>query len=850
LFREDDILYDNPELAKKEEEEQEARDAIFLSKYVPKRGPKPTSKSPANIRRRALTEEKKLFNDWKAMSPDTVGWREKFDEIEGTQYGAMKIKYKEKPNTPKVNLVNEKLVDGLRRLIPAVGKLQNTYVTSKICVDEKKVRVQGRKPNIDGHMATALGVNAQTIRQSIRRRVKETAPGSESEDEPKKQSIRRRVKETGPGSESEDEPKKQSQAEISLGRQYPPNVQKKKWNDHEQRGHQAFFERIAHILSGTGVDSNRRHIAMAQHEVKIELYAETPQILCQIFDDVPLITERSAKKDHFTRFQASMLAAVHQRNQPGFDAGENYLSRKKDAQEAYTAVLENLQRYRSSKSDKVRARVLSSIDAITTQDPKTLMAQLSISHHDEHIANDDFDNNDLKTRENIAKVEAILRTDNYTFKADRKAFTAAEKLGKQSEDKKPDKRERMYNNFDASTYNIRVRTMDSFFGMLKAKGIKYTYNVHRHPCPVHEEGPIWERKLKQIEDELSKLTTDMDSYAQTKAACRHATWKVLFYHVHKKQYEYCRPYTDAILETMRPGKCMIYRDFVNQHNEQNGKVANLVLVVLWREVEKGPLNMIKISNICTDADSQSTDAAFVADVMNNHFAKGRNSFFDRFTHVYLVGDHGSHFSCKQTFWEESQFFSKYRKVLTCLFLCSYHCYNRCDGAGLEVKLVANVAVKNHKAPITAEHYAALVNNGPYVGSHAIAFPRINRSEPPVKLKKIGDDLHRKFCHLQFWYKDENNICKSEPGIVLAKVLSGPPSVSGKFHVLDLLDRELCQYCSNLKQRPMRHVIQQCPFAEKDPLDRNLLKTPDPLRIVGTQFCRKFIEASRKKKKES
>jgi hypothetical protein len=621
------------EISELEWNKKDARDACSLSNYVPKRGPKQVSESPANVRRRALNEEKKLYNDWKAMPPHMVGWREKFDEVQATQYGAMQTRYKDKPNTPQVNLVNEKLVDGLRRLIPAVGKLQNTYMASKTCADEKKVTVQGRKPNIDGPMATTLGLNPQTIRQSMRRRKKET--------------------------KTKDGTKKQSKAEISLGRQYPPQAkQKRGWNEYEERGHQTFFESIAHILSGTGVDCNRRHIAMAQHEVKIELYAETPQILCQIFDDVPLITERIAKKDHFTRFQASMLAAVHQRNQPGFDAAENYDRRKKDAQQAYTERLENLQRYRASKSTKVRARAISDIDAITTQDPETLMAQLSLADDDEHIANDDLANHDLQTREKIAKVEAILQTENdNTAKATpRKTLTDAEKIEKQSADKKPDKLQRMYDSFDASTYDIRVRTMDSFFGMLKAKGIKYTYNVHRHPCPVHEEGPIWERKLKQIEEDLSKLDKDMDGYAQLKATHRFASWKVLFYHVHKKQYQQCRPYTDAILQTMKPGTCLVYRDFVNQHNEKNGKVANLVLVVLWREAEDAPLNMIKISNICTDKDTQSTDAAFVADVMDNHFAPGRRSFFDRFKRVYLVGDHGSHFSCKQTFWEESQFF--------------------------------------------------------------------------------------------------------------------------------------------------------------------------------------------------
>jgi hypothetical protein len=385
LFRADDIVNNIAQLARKEEErdaaelarkeeEEDARNAYNLSIYVAKRGPKQTSETtPKNARRREQKEEKKMYDDWKCTTPDMVGWREKFNEILDTKYGHMKCRRRltpDTPDTPNVKVLNEKIVDGLRRFIPEVGKLQNTYMTSKICVDEKKVRVPGQKPNIDGPMTAVLGVNPQTIRQGIRRRKVETAG-------------------RGAGSGTEDKTKKLSKAEISIRKQYPPKVQKKQWNDHEQRGHQAFFERISHILSGTGVDSNRRHIAMPQHEVKMELYAETPQILCQIFDEVPLITEQRTGKDHFTRFQASMLAAVHQRDQPGFDADENYRRRKKDAQEAHTLVLQKLQRYRSSKSTMVRARAISSINAITTEDPNALMATLSISNADEHIANDE-----------------------------------------------------------------------------------------------------------------------------------------------------------------------------------------------------------------------------------------------------------------------------------------------------------------------------------------------------------------------------------------------------------------------------------------------------------------------------
>jgi hypothetical protein len=586
-----------------------------------------------------------MWEDWDKTSSASVGWSEKFEEIKLTRYGARKIREK---NTNQ-NLLNAKLADGLRKFIPEVGKFHSSYITSAICENNRKVRKPGQAANIDGAMATSLGVKRKTIGQSVRRRRDEIKGTG-------KDASMLETKDAGQDARSgtaddEHKLKKKPKAEISMRRNYPTQVLKKKWNDHEQRGHLAFFDRIAHILSGTGVDSNRRHIGMPQHEVKIELYAETPQILCRIYDNAPFITQKRNKKGNFTRFQASMLAAVYQRNQAGFDAEEDYNRRKIVAQQAQEEVVKNLQRYRSSKAVDVRARAISALNAVTTQDPI-----LGTTSTEEHIANDSDPHIDRKT---IEKVEAILQDETYrSHKANMKANDADNKRrAKRSADKKPDKAQRMYATFDPSKYEIRVRTMNSFFSMIKAKGIKYTYNVHRHPCPVHEEGPIWVHKLRKYELELSELdkVTNSCSYTQKKAQLRFARWKVHFYNVHKEQYKLCRPYTQYIQKRMKPGQCMVFRDFVNQHNEENDKVCNLVLVVLWRDVEDGVLSMIKISNICTDKDSQMTDAAFVADVMNNHFTKGRNSFFDRFTHVYLVGDHGSHFSCKQTFYEESQF---------------------------------------------------------------------------------------------------------------------------------------------------------------------------------------------------
>jgi hypothetical protein len=114
--------------------------------------------------------------------------------------------------------------------------------------------------------------------------------------------------------------------------------------------------------------------------------------------------------------------------------------------------------------------------------------------------------------------------------------------------------------------------------------------------------------------------------------------------------------------------------------------VNLVLCVLWREKDKGPLHVLNIHNFCTDKDTQSADAYFVADVMDFHLQTKSDTHpgtFDAFTKIYLTGDHGPHFSSAQTANNESTFYEKYGKKVESHFLCSYHAVNRCNGAGVK-----------------------------------------------------------------------------------------------------------------------------------------------------------------------
>ncbi len=69
---------------------------------------------------------------------------------------------------------------------------------------------------------------------------------------------------------------------------------------------------------------------------------------------------------------------------------------------------------------------------------------------------------------------------------------------------------------------------------------------------------------------------------------------------------------------------------------------------------------------------------------------------------------------------------KVRKRLHNLFLCSYHAYNRCDGAGVNVKMLAVAAARDGRGPKTGEDYARLMNQSNFLHTFSFTFPKINR----------------------------------------------------------------------------------------------------------------------------
>ena len=195
----------------------------------------------------------------------------------------------------------------------------------------------------------------------------------------------------------------------------------------------------------------------------------------------------------------------------------------------------------------------------------------------------------------------------------------------------------------------------------------------------------------------------MLDYAKVLNEKNTATKNISNYERHIAQFGACRKFTQDVQENLKVGECMVFRDFVSQYlfgSEFLGnKMNNLQLVMIWRDVEHGPLQSFKVANFCGDPKTMAHDAYFTAEVFNFHLstnpdgAADFSNLFARFHTLFLVGDHGPHFSSQQTFFNESFMQTKFHKTIRCLFLCSYHAYSRADGAGAEPKKLALIAAK-------------------------------------------------------------------------------------------------------------------------------------------------------------
>ena len=428
-----------------------------------------------------------------------------------------------------------------------------------------------------------------------------------------------------------------------------------------------------------------------------------------------------------------------------------------------------------------------------------------------------------------------------------------------------------------------------FYRILKKYKIHWTSNIKKTECPIHDAGPLLSlerdalikklfaatslmgdtRKLlladKQNETLRNSETQQQLELRELEARTRKLREQENLYQNHLKQYEACRRTIKKIEATLAPGEAVMYRDFVAAYNCEGTKLQNLVLVVLWRETIGGPLQVWKFSNLCDDPNSRSADAYYVADVFEFYFGvqRGRThtcSFFrDRkIKKIYVSGDHGPHFSSIATMYNESTMAEKYDLEVEIFFLCSYHCYNRCDGAGVEPKKLAKQQAKDRTSVRSAAEVASVLNASRHYNSWAYDFPVINRNEG--RFPKLVEDASlnlRKMCQVQYYFVDEHGRKSREDGVILCRLTPAAPGQSGElFEVYDLLAQPsggpLCRVCSKFMQRPVRHGETQCPhlhtqtdeYSESVKLDLGS-SFPDPGRIQGPQHNKQWRASANK-----
>jgi hypothetical protein len=157
----------------------------------------------------------------------------------------------------------------------------------------------------------------------------------------------------------------------------------------------------------------------------------------------------------------------------------------------------------------------------------------------------------------------------------------------------------------------------------------------------------------------------------------------------------------------------------------DNQLKNLVLVMLWRkQPDQKILLQRNFHHFCTDAETRKTDSYYVADVFDYHLREEGPRTFRKFHKIYLCGDHGGHFSSQETIFNESTFKTKYNIEVECLFLCSYHAYNLCDGVGVHSKREAEKVNKSGLLLVSAGDYAHQMRNSNYENTKSVAFEKI------------------------------------------------------------------------------------------------------------------------------
>jgi hypothetical protein len=405
----------------------------------------------------------------------------------------------------------------------------------------------------------------------------------------------------------------------------------------------------------------------------------------------------------------------------------------------------------------------------------------------------------------------------------------------------------------------------TFYRTLKKMNVKWQTNAKPYVCPVCLEGPSDAAMLQVVLNEMGTIKakqkqlhlignepTELEKerlrlkLAHLSSQQQKLDAKQKEYKLHLKQYAVCRPYVDDIIKNLQPGECLVFRDFVNQYGTDGTKIGNLQLVVLYRTKVGGLVRQLKVSNFNR---KPTTDWFFVRDVMDFHLKgklRGGSGLFDEFDRIYISGDHGSHFAAKQNIYFESTIFELYKKTVLLVFLCSYHCYNRCDAAGVYSKQLSIACAREKKVLKESADYAMAMMDDASCDTLGYDFKDINRSLLilEAELKDAYCNL-RKMCEFVFF----------GPGVFKCRRIPG----EGMFHFVDIRSTTgdriefFCIYCSGVKQAPTYHESEVCPDSvaerfktEEDSVAANIDMNASPANdlnrkelLKGTQVTKKL-----------
>ena len=397
--------------------------------------------------------------------------------------------------------------------------------------------------------------------------------------------------------------------------------------------------------------------------------------------------------------------------------------------------------------------------------------------------------------------------------------------------------------FDPLEYEVIGLGMRPFEAYLKRANLRYTTFSTPHRCPLCQNGESWTLQ----HEELTRMKTKAGLEGEVFSAKRlkhlnDLETKVKNYKLHKAQLEVCRAEVKALEDGLVPGQAIVIRDYVNHHDHSGGHVKCLHWVVMWRTKPNGDLQHLKLRHYCSDKESCMTDAYYTADVMRFHFKpKGKHNpgLFDDFQTVYFVGDHGPHFSCSCTVYNESKYFHVYGKEVVLEFFASYHAFGRADGAGAEDSVSSRQDNKNGLQRNGAQAWTDMTNESNDKRSWAYHMAAVDRNTNIFPKAVQARNKHvRKCCEVIFDYvgRSEKTI-----GICLYRLVPGV----GEWTWCDLLQgsrdagEELCESCSTKEQSLQFHELKDCP----DP--RNVHALPE---YTACEFNAERIDSSVQKRR--